>query len=821
MLRTNLRWIGIALVGVGSLSAAAQESSRSALPSASPYRAILKRYCITCHNEGFKTAGLMLDKMDLEKVNEGAEVWEKVIRKLRTGAMPPAGMPRPDKATYDSLATYLETALDRAAAAKPNPGRPVAHRLNRTEYTNAIRDFLGIGIEGDALLPADEMGYGFDNMADILSVSPVLMERYMLAADKISSLAVPDPAMPPVIGTYEIPQNFVQQDQVSDDLPFGSRGGIVIRHNLPIDGEYTIKVRLQRRSGGGPTPVIVGIDKLKQLDVRLDGERIKLFAVGHERKGKPENPGQLGQLEQQRKPDEPAADAGLEARFPAKAGTHLVGVTFIKDTTEPEGIVQDVLDGANHLARLGVVPADQQNDRNKFRANEGVASVVIEGPYEAKGAGETPNRSKIFVCRPTGARDEHLCAKEILSTLARRAYRRPVTDADVRPLLGLYEVGHTKGGFNAGIRMAVRGILVSPWFLYRIERDPANVAPDTAYRISDLELASRLSFFLWSSIPDEQLLDLAEKGKLREPEILEGQVLRMLDDPRSNSLVTNFADQWLNLRSLRSASADPATFPDFDTNLREALQRETDLWFESMLRENRSALDLLSADYTFVNERLARHYGIPNIYGSRFRRVTLTDENRWGLLGKGSVLMVTSYATRTAPTLRGKWVLENILGDPPPPPPPNVPSLKENEDTKALTMRQRMEQHRSNPACAGCHARMDPLGFALDNFNAIGKWRTVSEANTPIDTSGTLPDGTKFQGPVELRKILMNDSEQFCTTVTEKLLAYALGRGVEYYDEPAVREILRESAPSDYRWSTLILGVVKSRPFQMRRSREP
>ncbi len=795
--------MGIALVGGCLLQAASQEPSNPAPQPVSSYRVVLNRYCITCHNEKLQTAGLMLDKMDVDNVPAGAEVWEKVVRKLRAGAMPPAGAPRPDQATYDSFATYLETVLDQAAASKPNPGRPAVHRLNRAEYTNAIRDLLAVEIDSGSLIPADDSGHGFDNIGDVLTVSPSLLERYLSAARKISRLAVGDPAIRPDVASYDITQSLKQDDRMSENLPFGSRGGIAIHHHFPLDGEYVFKIRLQRNADG---EIIGRLTDPHQIDLRLDGSRIKLFTVDAEPKNQPEDPGQEAYQR--------TADAGLEFRIPVKAGPRLVGIAFLKDSWKPDTLTPD----------------DVRLDDKK----PSVGSVIISGPYNAKGPGETPSRSKIFVCSPTKseprpkgsgslANDDESCAKKILSGLARRAYRRPVTDGDVQTLLGLYKAGRSKKGFEAGIEIALRAILVSPDFLFRIERDPvpqSGMAPGAAYRISDVELASRLSFFLWSSIPDDPLLDLAERGKLQDPAILEQQVRRMLADPRSKALVGNFAGQWLYLRNMLTARPDEKEFPDFDENLREALQQETELFLEStMLREDRSVVDLLNADYTFVNERLARFYGIPNVYGSQFRRVTLSDDNRKGLLGKGGVLMVTSYPTRTSPTLRGKWVMENILGTPPPPPPPNVPSLKDDKDVKALTMRQRMEQHRANPACAVCHTRMDPLGFALENFDAIGKYRTTLGATkTPIDVSGVLPDGTKFQGAAGLREILLSHPEQFVTTATEKLLIYALGRGVDYYDAPAIRKITREAAPSGFRWSSIILGIVNSTPFQMRRS---
>ena len=811
-LRTILGWIGIALAGVGYLQAANQELSGPA-PHASSYRAVLNRYCFTCHNENLKTAGLVLDKLNVENLSADAPVWEKVIRKLRAGAMPPAGMPRPDKATYDSFATYLETTLDRAAAAKPNPGRPAVHRLNRAEYANAIHDLLAVdanAIDIPSLLPTDDSGYGFDNNGDVLTVSPMLMEGYLSASRKISRLAIGDRGARPVFETYEVPRFVMQEDRMSEDLPLGSRGGIAVRHHFPLDAEYVLRIRLQRNA----RTYILGLERPHQLDVRLDGERIKVFTVGGERSDKPSaerySSFDQGDYEHYLM----TADANLEVRFAAKAGTRLVGVTFPTATSEPEGVFQPpVMDYA--YAR----------DYGHPDMEPAVGSVTIGGPYDARGAGETLSRRKILVCSPTGARDEETCAKRILSPLARRAYRRPVTERDIQDLLNLYKSARSEGDFEEGIQAALQRILVDPEFLFRIERDPApprGTAPGAAYRISDLELASRLSFFLWSSIPDDQLLDLAERGKLKNPAVLEEQARRMLADPRSKALVSNFAGQWLYLRNVQKVWPNPDVFPYFDASLREAFQQETELFFESMLRENRSVLDLLSADHTFVNERLARHYQIPNIYGNHFRRVTVSDENRKGLLGQASILTVTSYATRTAPTIRGRWLLENILGTPPPPPPPNVPSLdvKKGEGGIPLTMRQQMEQHRANPACASCHKVMDPLGFALENFDATGKWRTTDGGN-PIDASGATPDGIQFQGPAELRKLLLTHPDQFVTTVTEKLLTYALGRGVEYSDAPAVRGILREAAAGNYRWSALLVGIVKSTPFQMRRSREP
>ncbi len=796
MLRTIMGCMGIVLAGVSHLQATTQEPVSSSPAPASVHRALVNQYCVTCHNERLRTANLLLDQADVEDPSASAEVWEKVVRKLRTRAMPPSGMPRPEDASYDSFVNYLETELDRAAAASPNPGRPAVHRLNRTEYTNAILDLLELAVDGTALLPGDDSGYGFDNNGDVLTVSPMLLERYLSAAGKITRLSIGEPVSSPIVQRYSVPKGLVQEDRISDDLPFGSRGGTAVRHYFPLDGEYVIQVRLQR----GKLEGILGLAEEHQLDIRLDGERLQLFTIGgaDALRGRRQSGDLLGQYER-------TADAELEVRFSTTAGMHLIGVAFLKDTVKKEGV------------RV-------RRDRNTA-FYEGVSDVIVIGPYNATGPGDTPSRRRIFVCWPASQTEEEPCAARILSSLARRAYRRPVTERDIQPLLALYREGRSQRGFEAGIGMALRGILISTGFLFRVEADPEperGVSPGTAYEVSDLELASRLAFFLWSSIPDNELLSLAERGRLKNPAVLEQQVLRMLADPRAQTMMNNFAGQWLYVRNMATAAPNPDEFPEFDENLRRAFQRETALFFQDILREDRSVLDLLDADYTFVNERLARHYGIPDVYGNNFRRVTLADGQRGGLLGQGSILTVTSYATRTSPTLRGKWLLENILGTPPPPPPPDVPSLNDRgEDGEILSVREQLELHRASPACASCHKLMDPLGFALENFDGIGRWRTSSgSANTPIDASGVLPDGSGFDGPAGLRQVLLNRREDFVRTVTDRLLTYALGRGVEYYDQPAVRKIVREAAPSNYRWSALVLGIVRSIPFQMRRSPE-
>ena len=821
--RVLLACIAVACLGATSLQIAAQRPSSPTTPApaapvsttsrsepASPaqHTAVVNRYCVTCHNERIKTAGLVLSNVDLANPPAHAEVLEKVVQKLRGRAMPPAGAPRPDDATSDALALYLETSLDRAAAARPNPGRTATlHRLNRAEYTNAVRDLLAVEIDAAKLLPADDASYGFDNIGDVLSVSPVLMESYMSAARKISRLAVGTAAILPVTESYDLPRYLMQYDRMSEDLPFGSRGGAAIRHYFPLDAEYDIKVRLQRNAKTD----IVGLEKLRQLDVRIDGAKVHTFAIG-------------GIKAEQASVFERAAvdgsadplhdfDLTLDIRLAVKAGVRSVGVAFLDVTSEPErpwqpratdyGYTQDILYG-------------------NYDIEAAVRTVTIAGPYGDKALGHTASRQKLFVCQPSSKSDES-CARTILTSLTRLAYRRPVTDRDLQPLLGIYRETVADGGFEEGIQAALHRILIDPQFLFRIQRDPASGAANDVYRLSDIDLASRLSFFLWSSIPDAQLLDLAERGRLKDSAVLEQQARRMLADPKSRALISNFFGQWLYLRNVHEKWPSPDFFPDFDQNLRDAFQQETELFLEAMLREDRPVPDLLDADFTFLNQRLAQHYGLRNIYGSHFRRVRVTDDNRRGLLGQGSILTLTSYANRTAPTIRGKWLLENIIGTPPPPPPPSVGSLQERrqEDGKLLTMRQQLEAHRANPACATCHRAMDPLGFALENFDATGKWRTLDQdGETPIDASGALPDGTAFQGPAALRRLLMKRPEQLVTTVTEKLLTYALGRGVEYYDAPAIRSIIRRAAPGDYRWSSIILGIVKSAPFQMRRATE-
>ena len=801
--------------------AAQTQPSRSAASSPSPQRALLDRYCVTCHNERLQTGGLALDTMDVANVGEAPEIWEKVVQKLRGRMMPPARRPWPDPEAYEGFQSWLETSLDRAAAITTQPGRVPTHRLNRAEYTNAIRDLLALDIDGEALLPADDSGHGFDNLAGTLALSPVLMERYMSASRRISRLAVGDPTIGPgfTSKTYVVPINMAQNDRMSEDLPFGSRAGIAVRHRFPLDGEYVIRVRLKR----SVYEYIVNLDEAHDLDVRLDGRRVARFSVGGEAHGRPAPlsfsgtfvaaGNNAGYPSQEWDDYRTGADADLVVRVAARAGTQVVGVSFVGRSWEREGVRQP------RLREYGAT-VTETTDTSSRSEGPGLESVGIDGPYAMTGPGETASRDRLFVCQPDSAADEDeaRCARTILSTLARRAFRRPVTDHDLQPLLSFYETGRADHGFEAGIQAALERILIDPEFLFRIERDPIGAAPGTVYRLSDLELASRLSFFVWSSIPDDELLDLATRGQLRDPATLDQQVHRMLADARATALVDNFASQWLMLRSVGGITPDPNLFPGFDENLREAFQRETELFVESQLREDRSVVDLLSADYTFLNERLARHYGIPDVRGSRYRRVTLSDERRQGLLGHGSILSVTSYGNRTSPVLRAKWLLENILGTPPSPPPPDVPPLPAGTTPgEPRTVRERLAQHRRSPVCANCHAPMDPLGFALENFDAIGRWRTT-DAGIAVDAAAVLADQTTtFEGPAGLRRVLLSRSEQFVETVTEKLLTYALGRGLEYYDRPVVRAITRDAEADDYRWSSLILGVVDSTPFRMRR----
>jgi len=717
-------------------------------------RALITKYCIGCHNQKNASGGMMLDKLDVDHPGNSAEAWEKVVRKIRAGMMPPAGMPRPDRATLDGFAGQLEAQLDRASAAKPNPGNPGLHRLNRTEYANSVRDLLDLEIDPSTLLPADDSSEGFDNIADALSISPALLERYVATATKLSRLAVGDPAMTASTVTYRVPSDLSQREHI-EGLPLGTRGGILVRNNFPLDAEYDIKIKARPANIGLGSPGFLD----EELEVTLNGERVLLAK----------------------------AAPSLDLKLTVKGGPQELGVAYIRKSPP----------GADDLWQI-------------FPRNSGVQSVAITGPLHATGSGDTPSRQRIFICHPASSEDELSCAKKILTTLARRAYRQPVTDGDLETLLGFYKSG---GSFEAGIEQALARVLIDPRFVFRFEREPEGTVAGLPYRISDLELASRLSFFLWSSIPDDELLDLAIANRLHEPAVLERQTRRMLADPRSETLATNFAGQWLYLRELKNQR--PLS-PAFNENLREDFRRETELLFESIVRQDRSVVDLLDADYTFVDDQLAAHYGIKGVYGSQFRRVAIQDDARRGLLGQSSFLLVTSVANRTSPVARGKWILENVLGSPAPLPPPNVPPLKENEGAAQRTsLRARMEEHRKNPVCAACHKIMDPIGFSLDNFDLIGTWR-AADSGSPIDATGQLVDGTKLDGPASLRAALLSRSDVFVRTVTEKLLTYATGRGLKYYDMPAVRAIAAQAAQNDNRFSSLIQGVVQSNAFQMR-----
>ena len=769
-----------------------QQTQPLTAPSAtpSPHRATLDRYCVSCHNDRVKTAGLALDGLDVSRVSGDPASWEKVVRKLRGRMMPPAGMPRPDEATYESLATGLETALDAALAARPNPGRTdTFRRLSRVEYQNAIRDILDLDVDVSSLLPKDDASHGFDNVANG-ELSPTLLERYLAAAQKVSRSVVGGQLPSPASHVVILPSDLTQEDHL-EGLPFGTRGGTIVRHTFPLDGTYEIQIRLSRDRNEN----VEGLTEPQQIELMLDGQRVQMFGV------KP-NRNQMGIYYA----DE-AVDKDLKLRLHVTAGPHEVGVVFPRKTFALEETERQP-----SLAHFNM-------DRHP-RVQIALYSVSIAGPFEPGSLTDTPSRRRLFVCRPTSVAAEDDCAKRIVSTVARRAFRRAVTDADIEAPLRFYREARAGGSFDDGIEMALRAVLASTEFLFRIERDPGNAAPQTPYRISDVELATRLSFFLWSSVPDDELLNVAIAGTLSRPATLERQVKRMLADARAEALVTNFAGQWLYLRNLAATSPDARTFPDFDDNLRQAFRRETELFVESIMREDRSALDLLRANYTFVNERLAKHYGIPNVYGSRFRRVALeAGSERGGLLGHGSVLTVTSYANRTSPVLRGKWILENIVGTPPPPPPQNVPPLKDTDtDGRVLSMRERMAQHRANAACASCHQLMDPAGLSLENFDAIGRWRIRTESGSAVDASGGLPDGSTFSGMSGLRSALLRKPDLFVGTLTEKLMTYGLGRGLDYYDAPVVRKIVHDARTQDYRFSSLVLGIVSSDPFQMRMS---
>jgi hypothetical protein len=753
-----------------------------------PPRDTLDKYCVTCHSERAKERGtvpIALDNADLSNPGTHPELWEKVIRKLRAGVMPPPGSPRPSSADVQNLVSSLESALDRAADAKPDPGRPLIHRLNRAEYANAVRDLLDLNIDAAVLLPPDDSAFGFDNMSEALGFSPLLQERYVAAAMKLGALAVGDTRVSAASETYRIRQD-LSQDQHIEGLPLGTIGGTQVRHNFALDGDYEFQARLYRTN----LNIVRGLDSPHQIEFTIDGQRVHLAALGGSQ--------DLEALFQKPTETGDAVDARLRFRVPVKAGPHVVTVAFLQ---EPQTA------GPGRLQRY----LRSSVDNFDWSGQPHIQTLAITGPFNATGSGDTPSRRRIFICRPAGAAGERECARKIVTTLTRKAYRRPVTAEDEQRIMSFYDSARRGGDFESGIEAAVQRILASPQFILRIERDPA---AGVAHAVSDIELASRLSFFLWSSIPDEGLLKVATEGRLKRPAMLEQQVRRMLADPKSVAVVDNFAGQWLRLRNVPNVLPNSDLFPDFDDNLRQSFRRETELFFDSVIREDRSALDLLNADYSFINERLARHYVVPGIYGSQFRRVTITDSARRGLLGQGSILAVTSHAERTSPVLRGKWILENIVGLPVPPPPPDVPQLKPGaEGEKPRTIREQMIEHRANPACATCHKVMDPVGFALENFDAVGAWRE-------IDASGELADGTQVNGVVELRQALTRNPELFVGTLTEKLLTYALGRGLDYKDIPAVRKIVRGAAAGNYRFSAIVMGIVRSTPFQMRMATE-
>ena len=786
-------------------TAAAQ--TRPAARASSAERSLLDQYCVGCHNERLRTADLALDVHDVNDVGEAPDIWEKVVRKLRAGTMPPLLRPRPDQATYDEFTGWLETELDRLAAANLNPGRTEAfHRLNRTEYHNAVRDLLDLEVDVNELLPADGSSYGFDNIAGVLGISPTLLERYLGAARKISRIAVGGPAPSATTETFRVANDLSQDDWV-EGMPFGTRGGATFQYNFPQDGEYVVRVLLARGTGGQ----LATFDVPHTLVVSLDNEIVQSYAVGEP---PPVDAPRGSDAYRNWQATQRTADSDWEFRLPVRAGPRDIQVTFARRTwAYPETVREPYL--RPYTAR-------------DTRHQPYLGRITVTGPYDANDVPPVvspPSRRRIFVCEPSetdSTLEQTACAREILSTLARRAYRRPVTLGDLDALLGFFEKGRAAEGFDAGIELALRWVLASPEFVLRVERDPDGLAAGTNYEITDLELASRLSFFLWSSLPDDELLDVASRGRLSDPEVLERQTRRMLDDNRARALVTSFASQWLYLRNVPALYPDEDLFPHVGEALRQAMRRETELFVESVFRGDQSVLELLTADYTFVNERLARHYDIPHVYGSHFRRVSLDrlpNDARRGLLGHASVLAVTSYPNRTSPVLRGKWVLENLLGTPPASPPPDVPSLEETTDAgEVLSMREATERHRANPVCASCHQLMDPPGFALEQFDAVGRFRTHTMANTPIDATGELPDGTQFDGASGLRDALVSSPGRFVGTLTEKLMTYALGRGLEHYDAPIVRGIVRDAAEEDYRFSSIVLSIVKSPPFRMRRT---
>ena len=785
-------------VGTDISLAERQEASAVELLSPEAQQALVDQYCLWCHDDVEKSGDLSMSELDLTNEGQPTDIVEKMIRKLRAGMMPPLGQPRPDARTLEAFVTSMEVGVDRAAAASPNPGRRALARLNRVEYANSIRELLGIGVDVAALLPPDSMGHGFDNMADALSISPALIEGYIRAAGEISRVAVGDPKASATSATYSITRTASQMYHV-DGAPMGTRGGISVVHNFPADGEYTFTMTFYGESTGG----IFGLnnplaeDYKEQVEVSINGERAEVLEV-------------LNSMNE----SQPAGLSLTTKPISVRAGPQRVSAAFIQRFY---GLVDDLIRPIEHTI------ADQQ-----VSTGEGISTLPhlqdlnIKGPFNTTGVSLTPSRARIFTCRPTSLAEEEPCATEILSDVATQAYRRPVSAEDLEGLMTFYRTGREDGDFESGVRTALQAILASPNFVFRFEQVPAGVEPGQNHRISDLELASRLSYFLWSTVPDEELMRVASERRLQDAEILEQQVQRMLRDPRSEALSTRFAAQWLRLRDLEGKIPDPILFPQFDAGLGQSMRRETELFFASIVREDRNVLDLLTGDYTFIDERLAKHYKLPNVIGNRFRRVPLTDENRRGLLGQASILTLTSNADRTSPVQRGKYVMEVLLGSPPPAPPTNVPDLEETERLtggKILTLRERMEEHRANPICASCHKLIDPIGLALENFDVTGRWRTL-DAGAPIDTVGELYDGTILNGPTSLRQAILDRSDAFIHNFTENLLTFGLGRKVEHYDMPAVRAIARTAAAEDNRFSTFILGVVGSAAFQMSRAEE-
>ena len=771
----HLMWL---IGSVGTVLAIGTAVNLSGAPTTVEPRPVIDRYCVGCHNTKVQSGGIALDAASAKTPAENPELWERVIRKMDHRQMPPVGLPRPDERTYEGAVDSMIQAVDSVAARTPHPGRtPTFRRLNRTEYRNAVRDLLALDIDVSSILPADETSHGFDNIT-VGDLSPTLLERYLIAAQKISRLAVGTPVRSPGGDTILIAPDLTQEHHV-EGLAFGTRGGAVVPYTFPVDGSYDIRLRLTRDRDER----VEGLNDPHQIELTLDGQRVGFFAI------KPPPRGQ----------DHSSVDKDLNVRLQVRAGRHEIGAAFVRKTS---ALIET--ERQPYLAQFNA-------DRHP-RTQPALYSVSVTGPYDGTRATDSPSRRRIFTC----STDDEACARQILTTVMQRAWRRPVSDAELAMPLKFYAQGRKSGSFDHGIEMALRALLVSPQFLFRIEKDPEGAPRGYTYPISDLELASRLSFFLWSSSPDDELLEVALNRRLREPAVLARQVQRMLADERSNALVTNFAAQWLYLKNLDSTSPDPRLFPDFDDNLRQALRRETELFVRSVLRGDRSVVDLLRAKYTFLNERLAKHYGIDGVYGSRFRRVDLGNSPRGGLLTQGSILTVTSYATRTSPVIRGKWILSNILGTPPAPPPAELPPLKNtNASGKVLTGRERIAQHRANPACASCHNLMDPVGFAFENYDAVGRWRTKDEGD-PVDASGVLPNGKSFRGAVELQAAVLETPEHFVSTMTEKLLIYALGRGVDHHDAPSIRKIVKDSRATDYKFSSIVLGIVHSTPFQMR-----